>query len=75
MRWLWWRRPTLDEAELELLRRAKREAVQGLAEADARWPAVHEAAEAAQQRVAHNHIGELLERALQARPDHPHGGR
>ncbi len=73
MRWLWWQRPHHDEHERELLRRAKAQAMKGLADADARWPAVEQATRERAERVSRNHIGELLENALRPAPNRRDG--
>lgn len=63
-----WRRDRQDDAERARLARARNEAAQAVADAQARWPEVNEAAERTRQRVEQNHIGQLIEEALRARP-------
>ncbi len=71
LRWIWPRLDGGDPRERESLRHAHREALNQLADADARWPEVQRAADKARRRLEDNHFGQLIEEALRARPNHP----
>lgn len=67
LRWLW-PTPAADDTEMERIRAARADAERRLAEARARWPAVNQAAHRAARRIDQNHIGQLIEEAVRARP-------
>ena len=74
LRWLWPKLEDRDPAERAHLQRVHSEAVDALADADARWPEVQRAAAHARRRLEDNHFGQLIEDALRARPNQ-HGSR
>lgn len=64
MKWPWPHRRTTRQTPSNDSKRARQQAAENLAHAQAQWPAVREVSESLRSMNRHNHFGDAVERIM-----------